>query len=708
MRRPLAVSLALVLLLTVLGCRGEGGSAGDGSGISKRPGLRPKEAVDVILVTIDTLRADSLGFAGNRDVSTPVLDRLAAAGRVYANAHAHNVVTLPSHVNILTGRYPFQHGVRDNSGFTLPETVPTLAGLLKKAGYATAAFVGAYPLDSRYGLGQGFDVYDDDYPRGSNPSEFVIAERRGDQVIAPALAWWQSQAGSGPKKPRFLWVHLYDPHASYDAPEPFKSRYASKPYLGEVAASDSFLAPLLEPVLNGKETPALVVVTADHGEGLGDHGELTHGLFAYEATLRVPLVVWGAGVSPGRDERWARHVDIVPTVLGRLGIDPPEGLPGHSLLESPPVEGTEADSYFEALSTNLNRGWAPLRGVIRGGSKWIELPVPELYDLPKDPGERKNLADSERRTVAVLRSALPEEAVWPPRKGNVSPEEERRLRSLGYSVGSGPAKTVYTAEDDPKNLIGVDRKLHEVVDFYSRGRYEEAARLAREVIAERPELAEAYEHAALSLRQLERHAEAVEVLRSGLGKVVADELLRRHLGLALAETGRGAEAVEVLQPFAETGDAATLAALGIALSDAGRHAEGEQVLRKLLARDGSDPKAHENLGIVLLRMTRAAEARDHLKRAIALNDRLPIAWNTLGVALYQLEGPEAALGAWRRAYELDPQQYDALYNTGLVAAEQKHWAEARMALRQFVETAPPQRFAADIRKAQGILQEIGG
>ena len=201
------------------------------------------------------------------------------------------------------------------------------------------------------------------------------------------------------------------------------------------------------------------------------------------------------------------------------------------------------------------------------------------------------------------------------------------------------------------------------------------------------------------------------MLRSGLGKVVADELLRRQLGQALAETGRGAEAVEVLQPFAETGDAATLAALGIALSDAGRHAEGEQVLRKLLARDDSDPKAHENLGIVLLRMTRAAEARDHLKRAIALNDRLPIAWNTLGVALYQLEGPqgaEAALGAWRKAYELDPQQYDALYNTGLVAASLGRRDEARAALSQFARTAPPQRFEADIRKAQALLQEIGG
>jgi tetratricopeptide (TPR) repeat protein len=189
---------------------------------------------------------------------------------------------------------------------------------------------------------------------------------------------------------------------------------------------------------------------------------------------------------------------------------------------------------------------------------------------------------------------------------------------------------------------------------------------------------------------------------------VADESLRRHLGLALSEAGRAAEAVDVLQPFAETGDAATLAALGIALSDAGRHAEGEQVLRRLLAQDDSDPKAHENLGIVLLRMSRTAEARDHLKRALALNDELPIAWNTLGVALYQLEGPEAALGAWRKAYELDPRQYDALYNTGLVAASLGRRDEARNALTQFARTAPPQRFAADIQKAQAILREIGG
>jgi choline-sulfatase len=279
------------------------------------------EGADVVLITLDTLRADALGFSGNQRVETPVLDRLAQGGRVYANAHAHNVVTLPSHANLLTGLYPYQHGVRDNSGFVLPARVPTLATLLGKAGYATGAFVSAYPLDSRFGLGQGFDVYDDSFPRGSNPESFVIAERRGDQTVAAARAWWDAQKG----KRRFLWLHLYDPHAAYDPPEPFAGRYQDNLYLGEVAATDSFLAPLLGPFLDGKEPPALVVVTADHGESLGEHGELTHGLFAYEPTLEVPLVVWGAGVAPGRDGRSARHVDVLPTVLAFLRLEAPPG-----------------------------------------------------------------------------------------------------------------------------------------------------------------------------------------------------------------------------------------------------------------------------------------------------------------------------------------------------------------------------------------------
>ncbi|HEY0514703.1 MAG TPA: sulfatase-like hydrolase/transferase [Thermoanaerobaculia bacterium] len=698
MRRSLLPALAVALALSA-GCR-SGPGAGDAASAPSR------EGADVVLITIDTLRADAVGFAGNRRVETPVLDRLAVAGRVFDDAHAHNVVTLPSHTNILTGLYPYQHGVRDNSGFALSPKVPTLATRLKAAGYATGAFVGAYPLDSKFGLGRGFDVYDDHYPRGSNPDDFVVAERRGDQVVAAARAWWAAQRG----KRRFLWVHLYDPHAAYDPPEPFASRYRDSLYLGEVAATDSFLAPLLDPFLDGREPPALVIVTADHGESLGEHGELTHGLFAYEATLKVPLVVWGPGVAPRRDGRAARHVDIVPTVLAFLRLGSPAELPGRSLLAAfAGAAGTADDSYFESLSTCLNRGWAPLRGLLRDGRKLVDLPLPELYDLPRDPREERNLFAADRRTAHALREALPRESSWPPTRGAVSAEEEARLRSLGYSAGgSGPAKKAYTAADDPKSLVGVDAKIHAVIGAYSRHRYEEAAALARQVIAVRPDLPEAYEDLALALQQLERRDEAIAALQDALRRGVDRESIRRQLGLALAEAGRAAEAVAVLQPLAASpsADAATLDALGVALSDAGRHGDAVAVLQRATGRYPGDPKGFENLGIVALRMDQPEAARTQLQRALALNPDLPISWNTLGVALYRLEGPAAALDAWERSVALDGRQYDALFNIGLVAAQAGRAAEARQALTRFVTTAPPARFGPDIEKARRLLAQL--
>ncbi len=342
------------------------------------------------------------------------------------------------------------------------------------------------------------------------------------------------------------------------------------------------------------------------------------------------------------------------------------------------------------------------------GRKFIDLPLPELYDLPKDPKEEKNLFAEERRAARALRDALPRESVWPPPKGSVSPEEEARLRSLGYSSGSAGAKTAYTAADDPKNLVGVDRKLHQVVDAYSRGHYEEAAGLAREVAAERPDLPEAYEHLSLALRQLGRDGEAIAALQGALERGLDRESVRRQLGLSLAEAGRSAEAVAILEPLASSPgtDAATLNALGIALSDAGRHGEAVAILQRVTGQYPQDPKGFENLGIVALRMDQPEQARNQLQRALALNPGLPIAWNTLGVALYRLEGPAAALDAWERSVAIDPRQYDALFNIGLVAAQAGRAAQARQALTRFVETAPPARFGPDIAKARQILSQL--
>jgi arylsulfatase A-like enzyme/Flp pilus assembly protein TadD len=686
--------LALALGISGLAC---GREAGQGAAAAPATGA----ARDVLLITVDTLRADATGFGGNPRVSTPALDRLAASGRVFPDAHAHSVMTLPSHANILTGRLPFEHGIRDNSGFVLPDDVPTVAEHFAGAGFATAAVVGAFPLDARFGLARGFDLYDDRYPEGSEINEFRMVERRGDEVVAAGLEWWRRHRDER----RFLWVHLFDPHAPYEPPEPFASRYADAPYLGEVAAVDSFLAPLLEEVLGEGAGLALVVFTSDHGEGLGEHGELTHGLFAYESTLRVPLVVRAPGRAPGVVETPARHVDIVPTLLDGAGLEVPAGLPGRSLLGEPAGPGP-VTTYFEALSSNLTRGWAPLRGVIAGGDKLIVLPIPELYELGNDAAEERNrFAERGDRSRALAR-LLPDETPWPPRPGAVSAEERSALRSLGYLAASGAAKERYTEADDPKNLVHLNREIFRFIELFETGRLEEATTVAREVVRLRPEMSTGYTHLAQVLLERGRPGEALEALQAGLQRgAVAPDLLRQ-LALLLAQSGRPQEGVELLEPLAPAGDPETLTTLGLVLAEAGRTAEARATLERVFDRDPRNPAARQNLAMVELRAGRWAEAEREARRALELNRQLPLAWNYLGVALYNLGRPGEALEAWESALELRPEDFDVLYNLALVALEAGDLRRARPALARFVAEAPPARYGADIPKARSLLETL--
>ncbi|MFP3940604.1 MAG: tetratricopeptide repeat protein [Thermoanaerobaculia bacterium] len=717
---PLLAALALGLGAGACGTGPEAPAPGAGEPSTRpEPGPGPPgTARDVLLVTIDTLRADTLGFAGNERVETPVLDRLAAAGRAFTRAHAHNVVTLPSHANILTGRLPYEHGVRDNSGFVLGPELPTAATLFRDAGFATAAVVAAFPLDARFGLDRGFGLYDDQYPEGSGTTEFRFNERRGDEVVARARSWWREHAGER----RFLWVHLFDPHAPYEPPEPFASRFADDRYLGEVAAVDAFLAPLLEPFLEGEEDePALVVVTSDHGEGLGDHGERTHGLFAYEATLRVPLVLWGTRVEPGTSDAAAAHVDLLPTMLDAAGVAVPPELPGRSLLAAAPAEPPV--TYFEALSATLNRGWAPLRGVLQGGEKLIVLPIPELYDLAEDPGEERNLYEQERRRARALARLVPEESRWPPpqdpgegpARGPASGEERRALKSLGYLAGSAPAKTSYGPEDDPKNLVAVDRRVHRFIDLYQRGRLEEATEVARAIVREQPDMGVGYDHLGQVLLERGLAGEALRVLEEARKRGVATPSGLRQLALLYARGGRAPEAVELLRPLVgesagESADAAadpeTLNVLGVALSEAGRQEEARATLERVFRRDPRNPEAHQNLALVALRRQDWQAARDHARRALEGNDRLPDAWNYLGVALYNLGRPAEGLEAWERALDLEPEDFDLLYNLGIVAAQTGDTARARRALERFVADAPPERYGPDIARARDLLRRL--
>lgn len=641
-------------------------------------------AGDIILVTIDTWRADSAGFAGHPRAKTPFLDSLASRGVVFANAHAHNVVTLPSHVNMLTGLNPYEHGVRENAGFVLDEKVETVAERLAKAGYATGAFVAAFPLDRRYGLGQGFDVYDDNYGKGRASLDFKVQERGAAAVLQQAAKWWQDAAG----RKRFLWVHLYDPHAPYVPPEPFASTYRDAPYLGEIAATDHALATHLAPLLANDTT---VIVTSDHGEALGDHGEMTHGLFAYEATLKVPLIVVAPGVSPRKEEAYARHIDIAPTILERAGVK--AELPGQSLLQ--PLKN--ADTYFEALSTSLNRGWAPLTGLIRDRKKFIDLPLPELYDLAADPAESRNLYGELRRESAALRQALEaiKTAAVPNR--NVSPEEAARLRSLGYFTGSPSEKP--TAADDPKNLVHVDAKMHEIIDLYQRGQLEQAVRVAREVVRQQPKMNAGRELLAFVLQEADRAGEAIEQLR-GLPSASS----QTQLALLLTESGRPDEALEVIAPLAaKQPDPDVLNAYGIALSELGRANEAMRQFQRVLAADPNNAPAYQNLGIAALRANDLRAAEEQLTKALQLNPNLPLALNAMGVVFIRRGDPGKAADAWQRAFTTDRRQYDALFNLALLRAQQGKLAEARTLLEEFVRIAPPSRYAEELARARQAL-----
>lgn len=685
MRRTVSWSLFVsAIALAAMSCRGPEGKA-------------DAPPTDVILITIDTLRADALGFRGNSRVKTPYLDSLAGRGTVFTHAHAHNVVTLPSHTNILTGLYPWQHGVRDNAGFTLDAKHPTIAARLREAGFATGAFVSAFPLDSRFGLDRGFDIYDDGYASTANALDFAVQERPGGETLQHAAAWWNASAG----RKRFLWVHLYDPHAPYLPPPPYREEYRDNPYLGEVAATDAMLAQTLRPLLDASPN-ALVIITGDHGEALGDHGEKTHGLFAYESTLAVPLIVLDPSRKPAVDDRYVRHIDIAPTIAARTGIAAAADWKGLSLF----AEGDRGYTYFEALSASINRGWAPLVGAIEGGKKLIDLPIPELYDLPTDPKEVKNRFNDERRSVVAMRAKLKADAPHAnTARQNVGSEEQATLLSLGYLSGTS-SKTSYTAADDPKNLIDLDVELHEAIAAYQAGDLAHALERSRNIVAARPDMEIAQEMLAFFLTQDAKPDEAIHVLERRVETGRANDAVRIRLGLLLSETGRAQKAIDLLRPFADRTDPDLLNAYGIALADSGDIAGAVRQFERILAADANNARAYQNLGIVALRAGQVPRARGYLEKALALTPDLPLALNALGVVEARSGNRDAAIAHWSRAVEKDPAQFDALFNLGMVAADAGRRDVARKALNDYIARAPAARYAAERAQAAAVLRTV--
>ncbi len=679
--------------------------------LATRVDPKPREAgLNVLLVTIDTLRADALGAYGSRRAQTPWIDRLAREGVRFETAHAHNVTTLASHANILSGRLPTDHGVRDNAGFRFPAAAPTLATLLKASGYRTAAFVSAFPLDSRFGLARGFDVYDDRFVDAQARPAFLEQERAAPSTVALARKWIESATG-----PWFAWVHLYEPHAPYAPPEPIAGRFRDRPYDGEVAAVDAALQPLVEPLVeDARHGDTLVVLTADHGESLGEHGEATHGIFAYEATLRVPLIVYQPRLfRPRVPKTAARHVDLLPTILDAVALPVPQGLAGRSLVDA--AAGRPADdaaTYFEALSGQLNRGWAPLYGLIQDGSKYVELPVPELYELASDPAEAKNLAASRPQALEALRASLAtfravDAAARPSRESEATLE---RLRSLGYlGAGDAAAKQRYTEADDPKTLVPLDAALQEVVALFTSGRREEALARCRALADERPSMPLTLVY----LGQLERESGNLEAAVTALKRALAlnpqDTVVATMLAADLTQTGRASEALALLEPWASRAepDLDVLVTRALAAARLGRGGEALAALERARELDPSSARVLVALGSVTLTAGRRDEARAAFQQALVQNPAAAQAESALAIMAGEEGRADEARERFARASAADPAEAGKLLALATLLAGRGRQAEARGYLELFERQASPALFARELEQVRAVLGAPG-
>jgi arylsulfatase A-like enzyme/Flp pilus assembly protein TadD len=666
---------------------------------------------NVLLITIDTLRADRLGCYGSTKGLTPNLDRLAAEGIRFDDVLAHVPMTLPAHASIFTSMYPTKHGVHDNGTFRLDTKLPTLTTVLKEAGYHTGAFIGAFVLDARFGLNHGFDVYDDYLGEKRVFLSFIEVERRAEAVIAPAERWIREEA----REPWFGWVHLFDPHAPYAAPPAFQSAYPNDRYGAEIAYVDDVIGSFIDRLLSsGDLNRTLVVVVGDHGESLGDHGERTHGTFAYNTTLRVPWILWSQeGIPAQVFTGIVRHVDIMPTVLDLLGVKQPDNVDGRSLRPYlngekryvPPV------SYFEALNVHLTRDWAPLRGIVDDGYKLIDLPIPELYDLERDREEKSNIYEKTPERVRQLEDefqAITDQA------GVVETsvpdlETVTRLQTLGYvTMPVTRRKSQYTEDDDPKRLIDLSNAYDDSSVLFAQGRRKEALAILEDLVRKQPRSSQAHQKLAFALRQVGRLEEAIEVLRSAVGNGVQEKSLVALLGVYLIEAGREGEAASLLEELVHRDPdyAEGHTYLGFAYGRLGRLEEARREFEIVLELDPSSAQTYNSLGSMALDRGDLAEALRLLKEALKYDPELAGAHNALGVAYARTGDRPRSIESWRRAVELAPRQYDALYNLAVALAESSP-REAVPYLERFAREAPKERYRDDIEQVRVLLRRIG-
>ena len=619
--------------------------------------------LNVVVVTLDTTRADRLRCYGFSGVETPNIDGLAAEGVVFDAATCTVPLTFPSHSSIFTGLVPPHHGVRDNGGFFLDDAKVTLAERLKTAGWTTGAFIGAWVLESKWGLAQGFDTYSDRFDLSRyKVISLGTVQKPGDEVMDDALRWLESVRS----RKFFAWVHLYDPHSPYDPPEPFRSRYPRQPYLGEIAYTDKVVGRLLGWLREaGLMERTLVVLTADHGESLGDHGEATHSFFIYDSTTRVPLIVrtpWGWR---GRRPAQVSSVDLMPTVLDLVGLPQQPGIDGRSLMRAllDPSADLGHVAYSETYFPRYHFGWQHLRSLRDGQYLYVDAPQRELYDLAQDPGETTNIYDAHRKRAEDLRAALNElgragtEAT--PDRRQLDPDTLQRLAALGY-VGNVIDVDPQAVLPDPKAELKLFQMMNAAKNLaQDKDDLEGAVATMRKVIAEDPGIMDAHLTLGNWLVRLKRPEEAIAAFKQALALKPDDDIALGNLAHILRARGRTQDALEALEVF-----------------------------HTALRVNPSNPQSWYQLATLYLDLGRKGEAEATFREALTANPRMGAAYNGLGVIAFQQARVAEAEGLVAKAIELEPRLRTALYNMGRIREARGDAAGAEQLYRRELETYP--------------------
>jgi arylsulfatase A-like enzyme/Tfp pilus assembly protein PilF len=623
-------------------------------------------APNVVVVTIDTLRADHLGCYGYKQIRTPSIDALAAEGARFERAYTVVPVTLPSHTVMFTGTYPMLSGMHDFSGNNLSQQQPTLASVLKQSGYATGAVIGAAVLDSRFGLNQGFDFYYDhfDFSR-LEEANLDEMERPGNVVADLALDW----LGKNSQKKFFLWMHLYDPHFPYRPPEPYNHEYATQPYDGEIAFADEQFGRLVRLLKEkGLYQNTVIVLSGDHGESLGEHGEKTHGFFIYNATMHVPLIIRLPGKSAGLTvANPVSLIDLMPTILAAVGVEIPAQVQGRSLLPSLRGKPGEGDRllYGETFLPRLHFNWSELRGAENAKYHFIDAPRPELYDLTKDPGETRNLLSEKKAVAEEMRAKLAglirkySAGKEMAEKTGLDPALMERLKSLGYAGFSGGGNPTITSHDltDPKDRIVTYELISEAIADSQHGRYPESIEKLKAALKTDPQSVPVHYLQGLNYYRLKMFSESVDELQKVVQASPDYALAVFNLGMAQAHAGQIDAAIGSLQ--------------------------------RALQLDATNFDAAFNLGVAYLQQKQLEPAALAFRQSVAINPKFARGHRALGETLIYQDKLDEAISELRRAVALAPQEPSVHESLAKALAAKGLAAEADEEMRRAQQPTPP-------------------